>query len=229
MPRMLPGRIACPRAGSWFAAWMALFASSPAWAHRPWFAPDGHARIQDALPVPDVSLSTVTYRTVTCGAPQLWMSFEADPSKELYFQVGVPKLPWLAGYRPSVAVLARGFPSVDGQLPFAIPAGLGARVFPSGHLEGKAYHEFVTQTDSWILQTETLAMPESGPGYLVVWDPEARTGKFWLAVGRKEDFGARDWLMLMPWVRQARIFHGAFPHALKPAPPVGCGQAPGAS
>ena len=57
------------------------------------------------------------------------MSFEATAGFDLYVQGGVPEIERLSDYKPTIAVVAPGFPDAEETLPFDIPEGLGVVVF----------------------------------------------------------------------------------------------------
>jgi len=210
--------------------------TAPAWAHKPTETGEGHSTQGDALRLEDVDQSTVTYHEAACTAPQLWLTFHAEENQQLFLQLGTPQLDYLERYRPSVAVLAPGLPALQQEVPFQVPKGMGVLVFSTEAVGApRRFHEPFTQTDSWILVEQRLTM-SGGDGFIVAWDPENRSGKFWMAVGELESFGFRDLVNAPTWIRDARRFHEVLPStdllsrqqdcALPASTAGGCGGTP---
>lgn len=190
----------------YLACGLLLLTPGLAAAHKPYFSDGGHGTAADAWEIEDIDTSIVLYDEVTCEAPVLWMRFEAEADAELYVQLGVPELDWLADYRPSIAVLAPGLP--EAALPFEIPEGLGAVVIDTAAVSAPdSFYEPFSQTSSWVLAEETLTLAEAGAGYVVAWDPEALTGKLWVAVGTEEVFTSEDWQNVGEWMDGVHAFH----------------------
>lgn len=220
----------------------ALALVGAAMAHKPSFSADDHTGPDDAFFVAEPEVSIVVYDEVSCEAPEMWMVFPADPTTPLYVQLGVPVIDRLRDHRPSVAVLAPGLPALDpAAVPFDVPDGLGGVVYETGDLEQEAYvfYEPFTQTESWIYVEDTLALPESGLGYVVAWDPDQQTGKLWVATGTVEDFsdvGVEDFTSWLPLVQTYHETADDMPEPpasedscaapADPAPATGCAAAP---
>ena len=171
--------------------WLLAGLLSTASAHKPaiggeWDEPTA------AFPVADPEISIVVYRELTCEQPALWLAFDATAGDEVWVQLGVPVISRLAQDRPAMALLAPGLPPIDGDVPFAVPEGLGGVIIESG-TEAADFYEPFTQTYSWIWAETWVNTPESGQAYLVGWNPEGRSGKLWLAMGTVEDFSDLEW------------------------------------
>ncbi len=175
---------------------------SVALAHKPTFG-DTFNSAESSYVVDDPNISIVVYQTITCEAPELWLEFDADDDFELYVQLGVPVIPGLAEYHPTVAVIAEGLPMVD-NLPFDIPDGMGAVVYESEASPSEFFEPF-TQTESWVWVEERLQV--SGAGYIVGWHPEGFSGKMWLATGEVEDFSDVDPTEFIVWNELVNNFH----------------------
>jgi hypothetical protein len=182
-------------------------ASSAALAHKPIF-PDGTGCDQaGAIAVEDVTVSQVAYTELTEACPQLWLSFDAVASQELYLQIALPQIERFKDHRPTVAILGPGLPEVA-NLPFALPDGYGAYVYTTDDVTTPtAFHEPFTGTDDWILKETTLPLPNAGQYYLVAYLPACQFGKIWVAFGTKEQFGLEDFLNFGDIVNQTRAFH----------------------
>jgi uncharacterized protein (TIGR03382 family) len=167
-----------------------LAVSHAAAAHTPSLSSGQYGSLETAFPVEDVDISMVLYHTVTCEAPQLWMTFDAVPGHPLVAQLGVPVLDRLSDMRPSLALIGPGLPVPGAEpLPFEIPAGLGVEVWNSEGLEPTYFLEEFTDTESWIhVDLQDHELTTGGRYWLVAWIPAGTTGKLWLTVGTLEDF-----------------------------------------
>ncbi len=176
-------------------------------AHRPSFGP-GYGSPSTAYVVEDPTVSIVVYSEITCEAPQLWMSVDAEAGFPLYLQLGVPELPRLKDWRPAIALLAPGLPEPTQAYPFDIPEGMGITMFSTEDLsEPGMFFEPFSGTSSWVLVEETVVLPQGGPALIVAWDPGGYTGKLWAATGTIEDFANVDPSNFVLWMEQVNNFH----------------------
>lgn len=207
---------------------MWLWVLGVAFAHKPWVAgPDQYRSPDSALFVDELDVSIALYGELSCAAPALWVSFEAEPGERLFVQLGLPELTRQQDWRPSVAVIAAGLPAPDVALPFELPAGLGAWVFPTDAVDQpEPFFEPFSGTSSWILTTETVELP-GGPGYVVAWDPAGLVGKLWVATGDRESFTTEDFERILPLMDEIRAFHEV--EGEQSGPMVGCPAAAGAA
>jgi hypothetical protein len=95
----------------------------------------------------------------------------------------------------------------DPNVPFSIPQGMGATRFDTHAAKPHFFHEPFTGTDSWILATQTVTLPNGGRFYVVAFDPNQQSGKLWIAIGKKEKFGLTDWLGFGRIKKLVRQFH----------------------
>lgn len=184
-----------------------LILLSDALAHKPSFGP-GYDSPSSAYVVEDPTVSIVVYSEITCEAPELWMTVDAEPGFPLYLQLGVPELPRLKDWRPAIALLAPGLPAPTEKVPFDIPEGMGMMMFSTEQLaEPGMFFEPFSGTSSWVLVEETVVLPEGGPALVVAWDPGGYTGKLWAATGTIEDFANVDPSNFVLWMEQVNNFH----------------------
>jgi hypothetical protein len=183
-----------------------LFCLPATFAHRPIFTQDKAVDPNTAVVISTPDISQVIYRAIDPNQPQLWLAVDADEGFELYVQIGVPVIERLKNYRPAVAVVGPGL--ANPHVPFAIPDGSGAVMIATEEIETpRFFHEHFTGTDSWILHSQTIILPETGRYYIVAYDPAGKGGKLWLSVGRREQFSAEDWAQFAEWKRKIRRFH----------------------
>jgi hypothetical protein len=163
---------------------------------------------EHALVISDIGLSQVVYHEVKAPVQPLWIAFDAVAGQELYFNPGVPALDRLKDYRPAFALVGPGLPAAT--LPFAIPGGDGAEVYPTTDItDPEFFHEPFSGTDSWILFKKTVTLPQSGRYYLVGYVPSGQPGKFWVAIGKREEFGPGAIATLPQEIARVRAFHEA--------------------
>jgi hypothetical protein len=186
--------------------WFIMLAASSAYAHKPWVAaPPEYTSAPDAFVSQEPDVSIVVYAERDCAAPRLWVAGDLEAGQEWFVQLGLPQADVLAGWRPSLAVVAEGLPQVD--LGFPLPEGHGAVVF-EGADEPAAFEEPFTGTSDWILVEERVTAPVSGRAYVVAWDPAGAAGRLWIATGERESFTSEDWQRIRDLLDDVRDFHG---------------------
>ncbi len=189
---------------------MAILVSVGALAHRPSAIGGTFDGPAEAVRVTDPDVSQVVYGDVSVAHPSLWVAVAVAAATDLYVQLGVPALKRLRTFRPQMAIVGPGLPSLA--LPFAVPTGMGGSlVVTSSVADGVFYHEPVTDTDSWILAESTVRLPTAGTYYVVVWSSAIVDGKAWVAVGRREAFGWKDIVTLPKTINAVRAFHEVGP------------------
>ncbi|MBI5091873.1 MAG: hypothetical protein HZB26_05435 [Candidatus Hydrogenedentes bacterium] len=179
-------------------------AALPAWAHRPVFDDGTHIDAESALLIEEPNVSQVVYHEVTLDAARLWLTFDASNGDNIYLQLGVPAINTLKDYRPVLALLGPGLPSID--LPFEVPSGLGGVLLQSVD-KPAFFDEPFTGTQSWILRESDRAALETGQYYVVAYDPDGISGKLWVSIGRAEEFGFEDILSFSDIIVKVRAFH----------------------
>jgi len=117
----------------------------------------------------------------------VWLTFRAVKGESLYFQVGTPKTDKYKELKPAVAIVGPGLPKTS-NLPFEIPHDMGAFLFESTD-PPQAFYESVTDTNSWIHITKTIAVPKTGKYYLVgYFAPNGQVGNLFITVRKPERF-----------------------------------------
>lgn len=187
-----------------FLSWSILCIEAQ--AHRPIFSEKSTTSPESAVIITEPDVSQVIYREITENTPQVWLAFNANEGFELFIQIGIPVLDRLKNFRPAMMVIGPGLPKGDFQV--EIPNGMGGKSFSTDDVkEPRFFHEHFTGTDSWILRSETIILPNSGRYYVVAYVPSQGYGKLWLSVGKKEVFGAADLTKFSEWKKRIRRFH----------------------
>ena len=189
-----------------FAVVFTFLICSGAQAHKPIFTNEKGTSPESAVQIKEPDVSQVIYRKLTDETPQLWLAIDVEKDFKLFVQIGIPVIDRLKKFRPSFVVLGPNLPSVS--TGFAIPKGMGGIIFPTESVEKpRFFHEHFTKTDSWILRSETITLPDKGRYYVVAYSPSEQKDKFWLAVGKKEKFGLLDMLSFGGWQKTILQFH----------------------
>ncbi len=180
--------------------------SEQARAHRPIFTEVKATGPDTAILIKDPGISQVVYREISQESPSVWLAFDVPKNFPLFVQIGVPVIDRLKEYRPAMAVVGPGLPQEP--TPFALPENSGVKILATHDVaQPRFFHEHFTSTDSWILRSETIVLPEAGRYYLVAYSPDKKPGKLWLALGKKESFGAADLLEFPTWRKRIQEFH----------------------
>jgi hypothetical protein len=175
------------------------------YAHKPIFTEEKGISSETAVKINKPQVSQVIYRELTDDIQQLWLAVDAKKDFELFVQIGILVIDRQNYFRPAFVVLGPELPKV--YVPFAIPEEIGGKIFNTGSVKPKFFHEHFTKTDSWILRGETIKLPSDGRYYVVAYSPCKLEGKFWLSVGSKENFTIFDWLSFGGWKKKIRKFH----------------------
>lgn len=196
---------------AWYWVGVAVVLAAPgAWAHRYIPTAGTHDTAETAVPVADPGVSQVAYQQVTEAVQRIWLVFDGAAGQQVMIQLGVPELEPLRDYRPAVALLGEGLAPVD--LPFAVPEGYGGWVYNTENAAApELFHEEFTGTRSWQFPMQTYTLPATGRYYVVGYVPSGAAGKFWLALGVREQFSLLDVLTLPRVVYEVRTFHEVFP------------------
>jgi hypothetical protein len=175
-------------------------------AHRPIFTDDKATDSDSAIQIKDPQISQVVYRELTGESPQIWLSFETPKDFSLFVQIGVPAIDRLKDFRPAMVIVGPGLP--EKEPPFKLPKGAGAKVLATKEVaKPRFFHEPFTNTDSWILRSETVVLPQAGRYYLVAYSPDKQTGKLWLSVGKRESFSLEELKGFSAWTKKIQAFH----------------------
>ena len=107
-------------------------------AHKPSYSEGQYNNAASAWSIQDPDVSIVLYHPVECRSQVLWLRYEVPESREIFVQLGVPKIDRLGDYEPRLAfVHSQGEEGTD--LPFTPPEGYGVSPLPldaDGHHPG---------------------------------------------------------------------------------------------
>jgi hypothetical protein len=183
-----------------------LSCPQPLLAHHPIFTEDAATSPDTAIKIADPAISQVVYREITEESPQVWLTFQAEKDFKLFIQIGVPVIDRFKDFRPAMVVIGPGLPAEDA--PFKLPENTGAKILTTEDVAKPSFfHEPFTNTDSWILRSESVTLPKAGQYYVVAYLPQKQTGKLWLSVGKTESFGPDDLKEFPTWTKRIQAFH----------------------
>lgn len=179
-----------------------LLMSTPAFAHRPFFADGAYQKKSEAFRVQDPAESIVVNQTVRCDDQVLWLRFEAEAGQAVHFQIGVPMVDRLKDVRPEAILIGPGLES---------PPPLETGGLPSRALRplesSTTFRDKESDTQSWVYIERDEIMPESGTYYVAAWTHDFVTGKLWVAIGTEERFTSADLPLFPRWLQQMNGFY----------------------
>lgn len=169
----------------------------PAFAHSPIDNDGSHSTPDRAIIISDPGLSQVVYHEVTPEDSEVWLRFQGAAGQELFVQLGIPAIDRLEGYRPSLAIIeAEDQSTKDEDI-----------VFDSADAVPEIFFEPFTGTSSYILIERTVQLPHDGQYFVRGYHPSMELGKFWVAIGQREEFGLALIVDGRRIVTETRAFH----------------------
>ena len=187
----------------------ALFLPAAAMAHKPIFVERSISGYEQALEIPDATVSYAMYGELR-GAQQVDLyKFTLTADTPFYARMSVPKRPGLEGYAPAFVLFGPGLPTSNEppNYPLALPEGLGRAIQLPADEQDEFYEPF---TQTTLIQRQYISR-NLAPGtyYLAVYSPTGQTGKYVLATGENEQFGFTDWLKFpLTWLK-VRMWYDA--------------------
>ena len=177
-----------------------LFSFSIVSAHQPvWGDEFGPIEIEDT------STSFAFYQTLQADEVDVFF-VEGKKGETFRGGIQIPDIAALRDYEVSLALFGPGLPTPEeSQLPPEHPEDLGALIFP--HEVTEDYYEPFTQAQYWGRQEFSVAFPEDGTYYVIVWQPEGKPGKYVIDTGYAERFGFFDIFLFPVWWARVALFH----------------------
>jgi len=189
-----------------------LFSGSNVQAHIP-LDTDVEATREEPIVVEDHKISWAAYSQLDETETIEYYRFTAEAGEEIFAEMLVPVLDRLENFTPDFALIGPGLENyyddlnreeVEARLD--IREGEGVIVRGYHQEESAVFREHFTQTSYWRRQQDTITAPESGVYHLAVFSREGDTGKYVLAIGREEKWGARDIIRMPKIWWDVRIF-----------------------
>lgn len=174
---------------------LVLLVSTVASAHTPIFLPPrSEAGVAVRGAITDPERSWAIYGQLPAGKAADVIPVVARQGQKLTLQTLVPLREELEEFRPRVVLLGPGLPGkAPADLPVELEPGEGALVLPEPAEPG-TFDEPFTRTQYWTYGEEKGQYPADGTYRLVVYDPAGQGGRYTVALGDKEVWGARDLL-----------------------------------
>lgn len=207
-----------------WAILLVLATTTAALAHRPIFVePRSNTTRANAIPISDHDISWAVYAQLSDAGEVNYYRFEGTRGARVQIEMLVPRSESARAFGFDVALIGKGFDVA--RVPFPLEAGEGAIVAPdSGHADARGFDEHITQTSYWYRQSLRAQLPANGTYWIAVYDPRGRTGKYVLAIGEREVWGAEDIVQMPSIVARVRDFAGLGSIEI-PLIPIGLGIA----
>ncbi len=188
---------------------LAMLPAPPAEGHKP-LQIGGTASGQSmatAQRIPDPEISWVLYLDLARPGQVDYFRFTSRGGAVVPIQLGVPKIPDLLNFRPVAVLIGPGLPPAPPLPAIDLPAGSGAVAIRFETPLRRTFFEPFTRTTSWVTPEYRIPLPTSGEYFLAVYEPEGRTGKYFLGIGQKEAFSFLDVLRLPCTIWKVRRFY----------------------
>lgn len=183
-----------------------LLLTSGALAHSPIFLRPGEA----PAAITDAEKSWAIYGRLAPGEKPDVIPVDARQGERLKLQLLVPKRDDLKDYHPVIYLLGPGFLGTWLPPGSPVPPANGeSALVPDRSTAPAEFYEPFTQTRYWTYEDVTGTFPATGRYRIVVHDPDGKGGRYVVALGEREDFGAAD-LLKFPgiWLRVRNWFRG---------------------
>lgn len=191
----------------------------PALAHNPHLEPTGpqqHAPADISLAHrvgdPGLASEAIYGRLGEPGEVDIYEFIPAE-SASLPFEILVPVRAPLAGFRPTLALIARGLPVTSSEdLPVRLPDGFGIRLITDPGTEPRPeFFEPFSMERYWRGGRETVEIPARASAYIAVFDATGRTGDYVIGTGTVENFSAMTFPEVVRAIVRLKLgFFGGF-------------------
>ncbi len=191
-----------------FAGLLTFVTATAALAHRPIFVePRSNTTRANAVKIGDPEISWAVYAQLADAGELNYYRFEGKRGLRVRIEMSVPRIESARAFGFDVALIGKGLDAA--RVPFALEAGEGAQVAAdSGQEDARVFDEPFTQTSYWKRQTLRAELPADGTYWIAVYDPRGRAGKYVLAIGEREEWGADDLVSMPSIVARVREFFG---------------------
>ena len=167
---------------------LAMFAVTPALAHRPYFEEED-ILAGDPWLIDDPSISTALYATLESAGDIDYYAFDGLEREVILLELTIPQIEGQEEFAPTLALIGPGLP--QGQLPegVAVSEGAGALVIGPSPGQASTFYEPFSRTSYWERQEERVTLTASGRYVVAVWHPEGAVGRYTFVIGEKERLG----------------------------------------
>jgi hypothetical protein len=183
----------------------------PAEAHKPIIEARDVTGYDDAIYVPDPGISWAIYGYLDSADDADYYAFDIRSPLNVSAGILVPVNDVYKDFRPSFAIVGPGNNGTAAP-PFAVPPGIGVRIFDMPRDSGTFYEPF-GGVEYWQSPTSHVWLDRPGRYYVVVFDRSHARGDYVLVIGERESFSLAD----LPGVLRdvLRIRSGALDHSKK--------------
>lgn len=177
-----------------------IVGAGPVWAHHPIFEKPDTTGFEDALLIPDPSISWAVYANLESSADVDFYRLEVTPEIEFSVNLLTPYAPGYENFNPTFSVVGPGLGTAEPDLPFELPQGYGAVVMkPEPQNDRSTFFEPFSMT-KYYRDNRKFKQTGLAPGayYIVVWDQKGEYGGYVIGFGRAEKW---TWKDLAPTIR----------------------------
>jgi hypothetical protein len=167
------------------------FLPDKAYGHNPIFHQNDNKSFETAQKIPDVLISRAIYGELGKDEKHFY-KFSIDEAIDFYGEMTVPGND--RDYDPSFTIISKSIEERQDDITLDIPEDYGIIVFHKDARKESFFEPF-TQT-RYVRKQEVRRALTPGEYYLVVFHWEGKPGRYSLAVGEEEQWGAHDILRL---------------------------------
>jgi hypothetical protein len=191
------------------ATLLLLMTTTVVLAHKPIFVePSSNATRTTAIKISDPEVSWAVYAQLSRTGEVNYYTFDGKRGLRVSIEMSVPRIESQRDFGFDVALIGKGLTDAS-HVPFLYETGEGAVVTAdSGQDDVRVFDEPFTQSSYWQHQTLRAELPTDGTYTIAVYDPRGRTGKYVLAIGEREDFGAGDIVSMPSTIVRVHEFFG---------------------
>jgi len=177
-----------------FAVCLVLVSASVALAHKPIFVePRSNVTRETAIRIASAEVSWAVYAQLSQPGEVGYYTFSGKRGMQVEIMISVPKIDSTRDYGVTVALIGRGLNRGEPQTALPLRDGEGFVSAPdSAHDETKVFNEEFTGTVYWTRQTLAATLPADDTYTIAVFNERGQTGKYVLAIGKREEFGVQD-------------------------------------
>jgi len=154
-------------------------------AHQPYFE-DSEFTYSAPWPVPDATISTAVYGTLSSATDVDYFTFEGYAGQSVLLAMSIPQIQGQDYFAPSIALM--GADLAANSLPNQIqsPAGHGAVIVADPGGEAPTFFEPFSRTRYWRRQRQYVNLPTAGTYLVAVWSPNGALGRYTFVIGDRE-------------------------------------------
>lgn len=186
-----------------------LFFVSPTFAHKPIFIDSNISSYESAFEIKNPQISYAVYDDLAPGKVVKFFKLRLKTDEMIRLELLVPK-PFGDSFKPSIGIMtekvARTFPKVQR----ALLDTEEISIVQYTKNESVSFYEPFTQTEYFQHQAFNITTLNESTYFIAIFDPQATGGKYVLAVGNQESFGALDLVSFPYTYLRVKMWYGDY-------------------